>query len=76
MAGMVLPHLAKMFPDFLIQFNLSHKYAEKNGDGRNILAIIVDDPNKKDDGNYYIMNVESILLDEAFEDFERPRYIN
>lgn len=76
MAGMVLPHLARMFPNFIIQFNLHEKFISEDEVGKNTISIRVYDPNKKG-VKVIFMNVDSVLLDEAFDDeLDTPKYMH
>jgi hypothetical protein len=67
LAGLMLPHLANAYPKFLIQFNLEVKFSAKNGHGKNILAVIVEDETQglvDDDCELYIIDVTAALLSE------------
>ena len=67
LAGLMLPHLANAYPNFLIQFNLEIKFSARNGHGKNILAVIVEDEEKglvDDDCEFHIIDINAALLSE------------
>jgi hypothetical protein len=67
LAGLMLPHLANAYPEFLIQFNLEIKFSARNGHGKDVLAVIVEDEEEglvDDNCEMIIVDVNEALLSE------------
>ena len=67
LAGLMLPHLANAYPSFLIEFNLNIRFSSRNGHGKDILAVVVEDEEQglvDDNCEMIIVDVNEALLSE------------